>query len=385
MKEARTPTKRDLYDPQWEHDACGIGAVANISGRRDHTIIEYGNEVLLNLMHRGAAGSDESTGDGAGILFQIPHEFFEEEVVRLRFRLPEPKRYGVGMVFGPQDAGLRRRCEDVLNGAIEYRGLKVLGWRDVPTDNTSLGDLARAAEPVVRQVFIDGAGLEGIALERQLYLSRKRAERLVAERFGSQAEDFYLNSMSCRTLLYKGMFLAPQLFAYYPDLSDDRVVSALALVHQRYSTNTFPNWRLAQPFRLLAHNGEINTLSGNKNRMRARQRHMVQPAARRRSERPVPDPDAWGERFGVFRQRPGAVGDGRPVAAPCDDDAHSGGVRAELSHQRRQAGLLRVPRGDRWSRGTARRPWCSRMAGWWGAPSTATGFARPGTWSRPTG
>jgi glutamate synthase domain-containing protein 1 len=277
MTETRTPAKRDLYDPQWEHDACGIGAVANISGRRDHAIIEYGNEVLLNLMHRGAAGSDESTGDGAGILFQIPHEFFDEEVARLRFRLPEPRRYGVGMVFGPQDAGLRRRCEDILNGAIEFRGLKVLGWRDVPTDNTCLGDLARAAEPVVRQVFIDGAGLEGAALERQLYLSRKRAERLVAERFGERAEDFYLNSMSCMTLLYKGMFLAPQLFAYYPDLSDDRVVSALAVVHQRYSTNTFPNWRLAQPFRLLAHNGEINTLSGNQNRMRARQRHMVSP------------------------------------------------------------------------------------------------------------
>jgi len=268
---------RGLYDPRWEHDSCGIGAVANISGRRDHAIIEYGNEVLMNLMHRGAAGSDESTGDGAGILFQIPHEFLEEEVAQLRFRLPDPKCYGVGMVFGPQDEDLRQRCEDVLNGAIEYRGLKVLGWRDVPTDNTCLGDLARAAEPVVRQVFIDGAGLEGTALERQLYLSRKRAERLVGERFGGRAEDFYVNSMSCRTLLYKGMFMAPQLFAYYPDLSDDRVLSALAVVHQRYSTNTFPNWRLAQPFRLLAHNGEINTLSGNKNRMRARQRHMASP------------------------------------------------------------------------------------------------------------
>jgi glutamate synthase domain-containing protein 1 len=266
-----------LYDPRWEHDACGIGAVANISGQRDHAIIEYGNVVLLNLTHRGAAGSDESTGDGAGILFQIPHEFFREEVGSLRFRLPDPQRYGVAMVFGPQDAGLRRRCEDILNGAIDHLGLKVLGWRDVPTNNTCPGDLAREAEPVVRQVFIDGAGLEDMALERQLYRARKRAERLVAERFGEHAEDFYVNSMSCRTLLYKGMFLAPQLFSYYPDLSDKRIVSALALVHQRYSTNTFPNWRMAQPYRLLAHNGEINTLSGNKNRMRARERHMSSP------------------------------------------------------------------------------------------------------------
>ena len=269
-----TPGKRGLYDPQWEHDACGIGAVANISGRRDHSIIEYGNEVLLNLMHRGAAGSDESTGDGAGILFQIPHEFFAEEVRRLRFRLPDPNRYGVAMVFGPRDAGFRGRCEDLLNRAIDHLGLKVLGWRDVPTDSSCLGELAREAEPVVRQVFIDGVGLEGIELERQLYLARKRAERLVAEHFGEQAEDFYLNSMSCRTLVYKGMFLAPQLFAYYPDLSESRIVSALALVHQRYSTNTFPNWRLAQPFRLLAHNGEISTLSGNKNRMRGREAQM---------------------------------------------------------------------------------------------------------------
>jgi glutamate synthase (NADPH/NADH) large chain len=277
MSQTRRPARCGLYDPRWEHDACGIGAVANISGRRDHAIIEYGNEVLLNLMHRGAAGSDESTGDGAGILFQIPHEFFEEEAKRLRFRLPEPKRYGVAMVFGPRDAGFRGHCEDLLNGAIDHLGLKVLGWRDVPTDNSCLGELARETEPVVRQVFIDGVGLEGATLERQLYLARKRAERLVAQHFGEQAEDFYLNSMSSATLVYKGMFLAPQLFAYYPDLSDPRIVSALALVHQRYSTNTFPNWRLAQPFRLLAHNGEINTLSGNTNQMRGREAHMASP------------------------------------------------------------------------------------------------------------
>ena len=269
--------KQGLYDPRWEHDACGIGAVASISGRREHAILEKGNQVLLNLMHRGAAGSDESTGDGAGILFQIPHEFFAEEAQGLGFDLPEPKSYGVAMVFEPRDAGLRARCEGFLSEAIDHYGMKVLGWREVPTSNSCLGDLARAAEPVIRQVFIGGAGLDSEELECRLYRARKRAENRARERLGEEAEDFYIPSMSCRTIVYKGMFLAPQLFGYYPDLPDRRMASALAVVHQRYSTNTFPNWRLAQPFRLLAHNGEINTLSGNIHRMRARERTMGSP------------------------------------------------------------------------------------------------------------
>ncbi|MCL5282501.1 MAG: glutamate synthase subunit alpha, partial [Planctomycetes bacterium] len=272
------PHDQGLYETQYEHDACGIGAVVNINGTRDHSILEYGKQILINLTHRGAAGADETTGDGAGILFQMPHEFFATECDNLGFSLPEPLGYGVGMVFGPKDRELRGRCERVLEEALAYHGLKVLGWREVPTAANCLGKIALAAEPVVRQVFADGGGVEQEELERRLYLARKRAERLVSEQFGEKAEDFYVVSLSCRTICYKGMFMAWQLFAYYPDLADERVKSALAIVHQRYSTNTFPNWRLAQPFRCIAHNGEINTLSGNRNAMRAREPKLASPA-----------------------------------------------------------------------------------------------------------
>ncbi|HET6430086.1 MAG TPA: glutamate synthase large subunit [Phycisphaerae bacterium] len=273
----RQPKPTGLYDPAFEHDACGIGAVVNISGRREHAIIAYGRQVLMNLQHRGAAGADESTGDGAGILLQIPHALLAAEVEALGPALPEPDTYGVGMVFLPREPRLAGQCERVLAEAVRHYGMAVLTWRDVPTRNDCLGELARAAEPVIRQVFVAGAGLAGEELERKLFLARRRTERLVASRFGDDAEDFYIPSMSCRTICYKGMFFAPQLFAYYPDLSDERAETALAIVHQRYSTNTFPNWRLAQPMRLVAHNGEINTLRGNRNRMRAREMTMSSP------------------------------------------------------------------------------------------------------------
>ena len=260
-----------LCESRWEHGSCGIGAVVNISGQRSHSIIEYGKEILLNLHHRGAAGADETTGDGAGILFQIPHEFFCAESEKLGFSLPEPTQYGVGMVFGSKDAGLRQQCDEILQSALDYYGMRVLGWRDVPTDSRCLGQIALSAEPSIKQIFVDGNGCEGEELERQLYLARKRSERLVRENFGKEADDFYITSLSCRTICYKGMFMARQLFAYYPDLADKLSKSALAIVHQRYSTNTFPSWRLAQPFRCIAHNGEINTLSGNRNWMRARE------------------------------------------------------------------------------------------------------------------
>jgi len=277
-KGPRAPEGEGLYEARREHDACGVGAVVNVSGRRDHAVVERAREVLLNLRHRGAAGADEKTGDGAGILIQLPHEFLLEEADRLGFRLGRPGTYGVGMVFGPrQDAEIQHQCDLALVTAAEHYGLKVLGWRDVPSDNRSLGEIARQAEPSIKQVFIDGCGLHDEQLERRLYMARKRAERLVRERLGKAATDFYVSSQSCRTLVYKGMFFAHQLFAYYPDLVDERVVTALALVHQRYSTNTFPNWRLAQPFRMAAHNGEINTLSANINRMRARERRVVCP------------------------------------------------------------------------------------------------------------
>jgi len=272
------PKAQGLYDPRNEHDACGIGAVVNVSGRREHGIIDLGRQVLVNLSHRGAAGGDESTGDGAGILLQLPHEFLAAQAGALKVKLPPPGRYAAAMVFLPTDRKLAQRCREILTQSVEHYGMNLLGWRDVPTCNGSLGELARAAEPMIRQAFIDGAGLEDEALERRLYLARRRAENQVAGQLGEQGVDFYVPSMSCRTIVYKGMFMAPQLFAYYPDLADERMVTAFAIVHQRYSTNTFPNWRLAQPFRLLAHNGEINTLSGNANRMAARERNLACPA-----------------------------------------------------------------------------------------------------------
>ncbi|MBN1787613.1 MAG: glutamate synthase large subunit [Sedimentisphaerales bacterium] len=263
-----------LYESRREHDGCGIGAVVNIDGRADHSIIEYGKEILVNLHHRGAAGADEVTGDGAGILFQIPHEFFAAQCQKLGFSLPGESKYGAGMVFSSKDKEISEKCERILTDAIKHYGMKVLGWRDVPVANDCLGRIALQAEPRIRQVFVDGAGLEDELLEQKLYLARKRAEKLVRKNLGQNADDFYVTSLSSRTICYKGMFMAWQLFAYYPDLADVRVKSALAIVHQRYSTNTFPSWQLAQPLRCIAHNGEINTLSGNRNWTQARQMKM---------------------------------------------------------------------------------------------------------------
>ncbi|MBN1908146.1 MAG: glutamate synthase large subunit [Pirellulales bacterium] len=275
----KTPPKaHGLYDPRYEHDACGIGAIVNISGRREHAIIEHGHQVLVNLMHRGAAGADESTGDGAGMLLQIPHEFFQDQSDLLGFTLPEPLGYGVAMVFRPQDTRLRRQCDEMLAKAIRQGGLSVLGWREVPTENGCLGEIARASEPAVSQVFIGGEGLADEELERRLFVIRKRLEHRIRQKLGDAAADFYLCSMSCRTIVYKGMFMAPQLRGYYPDLSDERMLTALAIVHQRYSTNTFPSWRLAQPFRMIAHNGEINTLRGNAHRLQGYEKTMECPA-----------------------------------------------------------------------------------------------------------
>ncbi len=266
------PENQGLYDARQEHDACGIGAVVNINGRADHSIIKHSKELLINLRHRGAAGADETTGDGAGILFQIPHEFFAGQADRLGFQLPN--RYGVGMVFGPKDSALRQQCDGLLEASIAHYGVKAIGWRSVPTSNSCLGKIALTAEPSIKQVFVDACGLDEETFEMRLYLARRRAERLVREQFGQTGRDFYVTSLSCRTVCYKGMFVAWQLFAYYPDLAEKNLKSALAVVHQRYSTNTFPNWQLAQPFRCIAHNGEINTLSGNRNHMQAREAKM---------------------------------------------------------------------------------------------------------------
>ena len=276
---ARLPENQGL-DETGQRASCGIGAVVDIAARPSHLIIENAKQILLNLQHRGSAGADETTGDGAGILFQIPHEFLSDQCRTIGFALPQPFKYAVGVVFGSKQPAVRRargRCEGVLEEALKHYGMKVIGWRDVPVASGCLGKIALAAEPSIRQIFVDGCGLEPGLFEKQLFLARKMAEKIVSETLGQDGSDFYVVSLSCRTICYKGMFLAWQLFDYYPDLADANLKSALAIVHQRYSTNTFPNWRLAQPFRYIAHNGEINTLRGNRNHMLARQSRMESP------------------------------------------------------------------------------------------------------------
>ncbi len=264
----KAPKDVGLYESRREHDACGVGAVASIDGKREHKIIEYAKELLLNLHHRGAAASDEITGDGAGILIQVPYQFLKAVA---DVNLPKPENFAVGMVFLPKDKSAADHCCDILARALGYYGMMAAGWRDVPVCRDSLGEIAISAEPLIKQVFVNSQGIIGDEFERKLFLARKRAENEISRTFGVKGEDFYVCSLSSRTICYKGMFMAHQLFSYYPDLADERLVSAIALVHQRYSTNTFPSWPLAQPFRCIAHNGEINTLNGNRNNMKARE------------------------------------------------------------------------------------------------------------------
>ncbi|MGD8311422.1 MAG: glutamate synthase central domain-containing protein, partial [Gammaproteobacteria bacterium] len=277
MKYGTLPPQQGLYHPAHEHDACGVGFVANVKGRKSHEIVRQGLRILENLTHRGAVGADPLAGDGAGILMQIPDTFLREECARQGITLPPAGSYGVGAIFLPAQADTRRHCEQLLEETIEEEGQALLGWRDVPTNNNGLGASVKQVEPVMRQVFI-GRGsrcAEADAFERRLFIIRKRVENAVRDSGLKGRESFYVPSMSCRTLAYKGMLLANQVDVYYPDLKDERMTSALALVHQRFSTNTFPSWDLAQPFRMIAHNGEINTLRGNINWMNARRHSMA--------------------------------------------------------------------------------------------------------------
>ncbi|MFN6961764.1 MAG: glutamate synthase subunit alpha, partial [Rhodocyclaceae bacterium] len=263
------PEQQGLYEPAQERDACGVGFVAHIKNQKSHAIVTQGLQILKNLEHRGATGYDPLLGDGAGILIQIPDAFFRDEMAKQGVELPAPGQYGVGMIFLPRDPESRRACEAAIERTIRYEGQTLLGWRDVPTDDSGLAQAARDVEPVVRQVFI--AAGEGVAdadaLERKLYVIRKEAGHRVQALKLADGKMFYVPSMSTRTIVYKGMLLAEQVGQFYLDLNDERVVTALALVHQRFSTNTFPAWHLAHPFRLIAHNGEINTLRGNVNRI----------------------------------------------------------------------------------------------------------------------
>ena len=264
---------RGLYDPALERDSCGVGFIADIKGRKSHKIIQDALTILLNLEHRGAVGADPRAGDGAGILVQTPHRFFARKAAELGITLPEAGHYAVGYVFMPRDPEWRQVIVDVFADVIKREGQVLLGWRTVPTDNASLGESVKPTEPMHMQVFI-GRGPDIKSedeFERRLFILRKVISNVIYHKRERHLSNYYLVSLSCRTIVYKGMFLADQLGKYYPDLHEEDFESALALIHQRFSTNTFPTWSLAHPYRMIAHNGEINTLRGNVNWMAARQ------------------------------------------------------------------------------------------------------------------
>ncbi|MGG3492511.1 glutamate synthase subunit alpha, partial [Brevibacillus choshinensis] len=260
------PTKQGLYDPMFEHDACGIGFIANLKNKANHEMVRKGLQILCHLEHRGGQGSDPETGDGAGILTGIPHTFFKKSCEVLGFKLPSQGKYGVGMLFLPMDATLRQAYEKQLEVIIQAEGQKLLGWRTVPTDTDKIGKTAKASQPFVRQVFIGASSTvkDQLTFERKLYIIRKQMEQVAGE-------GFYAASMSSRTIVYKGLVTPEQLDQFYTDLQDESYASPFSVVHSRFSTNTFPTWERAHPNRYLIHNGEINTLQGNINWMRARE------------------------------------------------------------------------------------------------------------------
>ncbi|MCB1736315.1 MAG: glutamate synthase subunit alpha, partial [Gammaproteobacteria bacterium] len=279
MMRGSLPAKQGLYDPAFEHDACGVGFVADIRNRKSHAIVQQGLLILKNLTHRGAVGADKLAGDGAGLLIQMPDAFLRAKANGLGFELPAEGDYGVGMLFLPQAGDTRAAIEAMIEATIVAEGQTLIGWRDVPTDNSGVGQSVKDVEPVIRQVFVarGRTATDADAFERKLFVIRKIVEKKAMDCGMDGCEQFYAPSFSSRTLNYKGMLLADQVGVYYPDLQDESMVSALALVHQRFSTNTFPSWDLAHPFRMIAHNGEINTLRGNVNWMRARRAAMKSP------------------------------------------------------------------------------------------------------------
>ena len=274
-----SPPSQGLYDPRFEHDACGVGFVAHIKGKKSHSIVEQGLKILDNLSHRGATGYDPLLGDGAGILIQVPDQHLRRVCGQQGLTLPAIGQYGVGMVFLPREPASRMACEQEIERAIHAEGQILLGWRDVPTDNNGLSAATIAVEPLIRQVFVArGSGeMTQDDLERKLFIIRKRSGHAIQALTLRHGKEFYVPSFSTRTIVYKGMLLADQVGHYYTDLLDPAMMSALALVHQRFSTNTFPTWDLAHPFRMIAHNGEINTLRGNVNWIRARQQAIASP------------------------------------------------------------------------------------------------------------
>ena len=272
--------KAGLYDPAFERDACGVGLVANIDGHKNHTIVDQGLEVLINLAHRGACGCDPETGDGTGLLIQIPHDFLTLAAREVGFDLPIEGRYGVAMTFFPENFADRDRCRAAFEQAVASAGLTFLGWRAVPIQSMAIGELARQMMPAIEQGFVAAPdGMSQDSLEHKLYVTRKEVERLVYE-LGDAISDesqsaFYICSMSSQTIVYKGLIMAERLLDFYTDLSDPSMVSAFALVHSRFSTNTLGEWKLAHPYRYLAHNGEINTVRGNRNWMASREHSLI--------------------------------------------------------------------------------------------------------------
>ena len=267
------PKKQGLYDPAFEKDSCGVGFVMNMKGEKSHEIISQGLEILRKLEHRGACGSDKLTGDGAGILRQIPDAFFQEQCPQIGLKLPDFGRYAAGNVFLPTGDDTKLGM-GIMERAVSKEGLELLGWRDIPVDNSTIGVTARSVEPVMKQIFVGAPAdlKDQLAFERRLYCVRKRTAWDVRRAgLNDNNENFYVCSLSSKTIIYKGQLTAPQLETYYLDIKDPKMTSALALAHSRYSTNTFPSWGRAQPFRYIAHNGEINTVRGNKNWMDARE------------------------------------------------------------------------------------------------------------------
>ena len=277
MSKYGLPEKQGLYDPQFEHDACGVGFVCQMKGKRSHSIIEQALTILVNLDHRGACGCETNTGDGAGILMQVPDGFLRKVAAVAKITLPAAGQYGVGMVYSSPVAAEREASEREFEKIAQEEGQTVLGWRDVPTDNSSLGNTAKASEPFIRQVFVQrGANCpDDQAFERKLYIIRKRSHNQI--RTAGLDAFWYSASMSCRTMIYKGMLMPEQVGKYFIDLQDPDMDTALALVHSRFSTNTFPSWERSHPYRYIAHNGEINTLRGNVNWMNARQPLLESP------------------------------------------------------------------------------------------------------------
>jgi glutamate synthase (NADPH/NADH) large chain len=271
--QAHTPPTEGLYDPAYEHDSCGVGFVVDIKGRKSHKIVENAMTILKNLVHRGACGCEENTGDGVGMIIQMPHKFFVRACKEINIELPDYGHYGAGMVFLPTDADQSRQCQEIFEKIIVEEGQTVLGWRDVPTNDSDLGPTAQMGEPTFKQVFIGRSDdiKDEASFERKLYVIRKLVEHAVWGSDLSELDKFYLPSLSYRTCIYKGMLTGPQIEPMFPDIKEPDFESAMALVHQRFSTNTFPAWKLAHPFRYVAHNGEINTARGNANWMRARE------------------------------------------------------------------------------------------------------------------